>query len=161
MLKEMAGMGFSHVELSHGIRITLVPGILRAVEEGIIKVGSTHNFCPLPTGIVQAAPNLFEPSARDHKEHDQWLRHTKRSIDFAAQVKARVLVCHLGSVSFFWTNPGRKLKDYLRENPNSGRNGDPKYAALVVKALEKLRKRFGSRRRRACARSSTTPKRRM
>lgn len=135
-------MGFTHVELSHGIRITLVPGILRAVEEGIIKVGSTHNFCPLPTGVVQAAPNLFEPSARDHREHDQWLRHTKRSIDFAAQVKARVLVCHLGSVSFFWSNPGRKLKDYLRDNPNAGRDGDPKYAALVVKALEKLRKRM-------------------
>lgn len=142
MLKEMAGLGFTHVELSHGIRITLVPGILRAVEEGIIKVGSTHNFCPLPTGVVQAAPNLFEPSVREHREHDQWLRHTKRSIDFAAQVKARVLVCHLGSVSFFWTNPGRKLKEYLRVNPNAGRDGDPKYAALVVKAMEKLRKRM-------------------
>ncbi|MBC7365450.1 MAG: sugar phosphate isomerase/epimerase [Undibacterium sp.] len=142
MLKEMAGLGFNHVELSHGIRITLVPGILRAVEEGIIKVGSTHNFCPLPTGVVQAAPNLFEPSAREHREHDQWLRHTKRSIDFAAQVKARVLVCHLGSVSFFWTNPARKLKEHLRANPNAGRDGDPKYAALVVKALDKLRKRM-------------------
>ena len=50
---------------------------------------STHNFCPLPTGVVQAAPNLFEPSARESREHDQWLRHTKRSLDFAAQVKAR------------------------------------------------------------------------
>ena len=52
MLREMADLGFSHVELSHGIRITLVPGILKAVEEGVIKIGSTHNFCPLPTGIV-------------------------------------------------------------------------------------------------------------
>lgn len=142
MLKEMAELGFTHVELSHGIRITLVPGILRAVEEGLIKVGSTHNFCPLPTGVVQAAPNLFEPSSRDFREHDQWVRHTKRSIDFAAQVKARVLVCHLGSVSFFWTNPGRKLKEYLRAHPDAGRDGDPKYAALVGKALEKLRKRM-------------------
>ena len=51
MLAEMAGLGFKHVELSHGIRIPLVPGILRAVEEGVVKISSTHNFCPLPTGV--------------------------------------------------------------------------------------------------------------
>jgi sugar phosphate isomerase/epimerase len=142
MLREMADLGFDQVELSHGVRIVLVPGILKAVEEGVIKVGSTHNFCPLPIGVVQAAPNLFEPSATDHKEHEQWVRHTKRSIDFAAQVRARVVVCHLGSVSFFWSSPERKLKRYLRDKPGAGRDGDPKYAALVGKALEKLRKRM-------------------
>ena len=142
MLREMADLGFEQVELSHGVRIVLVPGILKAVEEGVIKVGSTHNFCPLPIGVVQAAPNLFEPSATDHKEHEQWVRHTKRSIDFAAQVRARVVVCHLGSVSFFWSSPERKLKRYLRDKPGAGRDGDPKYAALVGKALEKLRKRM-------------------
>lgn len=63
MVQEMAGLGFGHIELSHGIRITLVPGILRAVEEGLVKIGSTHNFCPLPMGVNHAAPNLFEPSA--------------------------------------------------------------------------------------------------
>ncbi len=36
MLTEMAELGFRHVELSHGIRITLVPGIMKAVEEGVI-----------------------------------------------------------------------------------------------------------------------------
>ena len=142
MLREMADLGFDQVELSHGVRIVLVPGILKAVEEGMIKVGSTHNFCPLPIGVVQAAPNLFEPSATDHKEHEQWVRHTKRSIDFAAQVRARVLVCHLGSVSFFWSSPARKLKKYLSGKPNAGRDGDLKYTALVAKALEKLRKRM-------------------
>lgn len=144
MLREMAELGFEHVELSHGVRITLVPGILKAVEEGVVKVSSTHNFCPLPTGVVQAAPNLFEPSAREHREHDQWLRHTKRSIDFAAQVKARVLVCHLGSVTFFWFNPARNIRDYLRDHPDAGRTSEDKtYAALVAKSLVKLRKRMG------------------
>ena len=144
MLKEIADLGFDSVELSHGIRITLVPGILKAVEEGVIKVATTHNFCPLPTGVVQAAPNLFEPSAREHQEHDQWLRHTKRSIDFAAQVKARALVCHLGSVSFFWFNPGRNVRAYLRDHPDAGRTpDDAAYHALLAKSLAKLRKRMG------------------
>lgn len=143
MLKEMAALGFDHIELSHGIRITLVPGILRAVEEGVVQVSSTHNFCPLPTGVVQAAPNLFEPSSSEHREHDQWLRHTKRSIDFAAQVKARVLVCHLGSVKFFWFNPARAVKNYLRDHHDAGRDpNDQAYPALLKKSLAKLRRRM-------------------
>ena len=144
MLQEMAALGFKSVELSHGIRITLVPGILKAVEDGVVTVTSTHNFCPLPTGVVQAAPNLFEPSAREHREHDQWLRHTKRSLDFAAQMKARVLVCHLGSVTFFWFNPARNIRHYLRDNPDAGRTPDDKtYHALLAKSLAKLRKHMG------------------
>ena len=143
MLKEMAALGFDHVELSHGIRITLVPGILRAVEEGVVQISSTHNFCPLPTGIVQAAPNLFEPSATEHREHDQWLRHTRRSIDFAAQVRAKAVVCHLGSVTFFWFNPARDVRNYLRDHPEAGRKSEDRaYAALLQKSLAKLRKRM-------------------
>ena len=144
MLQEMAGLGFESVELSHGIRITLVPGILKAVEEGVVKISTTHNFCPLPTGVVQAAPNLFEPSCREHREHDQWLRHTKRSLDFAAQMKARALVCHLGSVTFFWFNPARNLRNYLHDHPDAGRTPhDQAYHALLAKSLAKLRKRMG------------------
>lgn len=143
MLKEMAALGFAHAELSHGIRITLVPGIIRAVEEGVVKISSTHNFCPLPTGVTQAAPNLFEPSALEPSEHEQWLRHTKRSIDFAAQVKARALVCHLGSVSFFWFSPVPKVRRYLREHPDAGRTPDDEaYHALLQKSLAKLRRRM-------------------
>lgn len=143
MVREMVDLGFRRIELSHGIRITLVPGILRAVEEGIVEIGSTHNFCPLPTGVVQAAPNLFEPSARDPREHEQWLRHTKRSIDFAAQVKAKVVVCHLGSVKFFWSNPARKLKGFAHRNPIAPIPQDEEYQELLAKCLSKLRKRMG------------------
>jgi len=142
MAQEMASLGFEYIELSHGIRITLVPGLLKAIEQGLIKVGSAHNFCPLPMGVNHAAPNLFEPSALDAREHDQWLRHTKRSIDFAAQVKARVLVCHLGSVHFFWFSPAKKLQAYTRGRKLEGLAADPGYQALLAKSLAKLRKRM-------------------
>jgi sugar phosphate isomerase/epimerase len=142
MLMEMAALGFDRVELSHGIRITLVPGILKAVEEGVIKVGSTHNFCPLPMGVFQAAPNFFQPSSPDAKERDQWLRQTKRSIDFAAQVGASLLVCHLGSVRYFWFEPDRLMTAYRKAHPDAVRSGDKAYHALVEKALAKLRKRM-------------------
>lgn len=143
MLKEIADMGFTHAELSHGIRIVLVPGILKAVEDGLIKISSTHNFCPLPAGVTQSAPNLFEPSQEEPREHEQWLRHTKRSIDFAAQVKARVLVLHLGSVKFWLFPPGRKVQAHLRNNPDIEVATDPKYQAVLRKACAKLRGRMG------------------
>lgn len=139
MVKEMVGLGFTHIELSHGIRIVLVPGILRAVEEGLVQISSTHNFCPLPTGITQAAPNLFEASAWETREHDQWLRHTKRSIDFAAQVKARVLVLHLGRARFFWFNPRKKLEAYLDAHPRAVAEEDPVYRTLLERACARLR----------------------
>lgn len=144
MLREMADLGFDHAELSHGIRITLVPGILQAVSEGVIQISSCHNFCPLPAGVTQAAPNLFEPSVREPREHQQWVRHTKRSLDFAAQVKARLLVCHLGSVVFFWFNPGAKLRKYIEEQGETFNAAeDKKYQAMLAKSLVKLKGRMG------------------
>ncbi|HZZ57601.1 MAG TPA: sugar phosphate isomerase/epimerase [Opitutaceae bacterium] len=142
MLRDMAELGFEHAELSHGIKITLVPGILQAVKEGVIRISSTHNFCPLPAGVLQAAPNLFQPSSRDPREHFQWVRHTKRSIDFAAQVSARLLVCHLGSVIFFWFNPGARIRRYVDQHRGFDPAADRKYQALLTKAKAKLRERM-------------------
>lgn len=142
MLKEMAGLGFEYVELSHGIRITLVPGILTAIEEGIIKVASCHNFCPLPTGVNHAAPNLYMPSALDPRERDQWLRQSKRTIDFAAQVKATKVVVHLGAVNFLWFNPAGTLDSYLESHPGGDRATDSKYQKLLAKSVAKMRKQM-------------------
>jgi sugar phosphate isomerase/epimerase len=141
MLKEVAALGFEWVELSHGTRITLVPGILRGVEEGVVKVASCHNFCPLPTGINHAAPNLYQPSTKDARERDQWLRHSRRSLDFAAQVGAKKLVLHLGSVEFFWSNPGRKLDAYAEAHPDTDLPQDEKYQRILATALQKIRDR--------------------
>jgi sugar phosphate isomerase/epimerase len=142
MLREVADLGFGSVELSHGIRITLLPGILKAVEEGVVRVGSTHNFCPLPLGVSHAAPNFFQPSSPDERERDQWQRQTKKSIDFAAQVGASALVCHLGSVRYFWFEPSRHMAAYRKAHPDAVKSGDKAYRALVEKALVKLRKRM-------------------
>ena len=141
MLKEMAELGFEWVELSHGTRITLVPGILKAVEEGVVKIASCHNFCPLPTGVTHAAPNLYRPSAKDAREREQWLRHSRRTIDFAQQVNARKVVVHLGSVEFFWCNPTRKLEDYFEAHATDDLSKDAAYQKMLAKSLAKLKDR--------------------
>ncbi len=138
MLQEMAALGFEWVELSHGIKVVLVPGILKAVAEGVVKIASVHNFCPLPTGVTHAAPNHYMPSATDARERDMWLRQSKRTIDFAHQVHATKLVLHLGAVEFFWFNPARPLDRYLEAHPGVDLVGDPVYHKLLQKSLKRL-----------------------
>ena len=86
MVEEMVSLGFKRIELSHGIRLSLVPGILQAVEDGIVKISSVHNFCPLPNIVQHAAPNLFQPSSKDSRELTLWHNHTVQTLDFAVKV---------------------------------------------------------------------------
>ena len=140
MLQEVAALGFEWVELSHGIRISLVPGILRALREGVIRVSSTHNFCPLPTGFTLPAPNIYMPSTADHREHSQWLRQTRRTLDFSQQVGARVVVVHLGQVEFFWFSPVRKYRNYLKSKGEAFSAEAPEYKELLAKTIGRIRK---------------------
>src|ERR1041385_9256687 len=103
MLREIRELGFEYAELSHGTRISLVPGILDAVEAGEIKISSLHNFCPLPMGVNNAAPNLFQFSAERPRERELAERYTIKTLELAERVKAPLIVLHLGSI---------EMKDY-------------------------------------------------
>ena len=131
MLREIRDLGFEYAELSHGIRISLMPGILEAVDAGEIKISSLHNFCPLPMGVTRAAPNLYQFSAEDPRERELAIKHTLRTFEFAGRVKAPLVVLHLGSM---------ELKDYtgkLCEMLESGGKESPKYRKLCAEAAAK------------------------
>lgn len=151
MLAEMADLGFEWVELSHGIRISLVPGILKALEEGVVKVSSLHNFCPLPTGYTAAAPNIYMPSAPDPQERSQWLRHSRRTLDFAQQVGAKAVVMHLGEVGFFWFNPVRRFRRFLAGKGAGLGPGELQYDTQLARTMQVVRKRMGGYRDRVQA----------
>ncbi|HVU26537.1 MAG TPA: sugar phosphate isomerase/epimerase [Verrucomicrobiae bacterium] len=128
MLREIRALGFEYAELSHGIRLALVPGILDAVDAGEIKISTVHNFCPLPMGVEKPSPNLYEFSAEDALERELALKHTLKTIEFAARVKAQLIVLHLGSI---------ELKDYtgkLKDLLERGERHSPKYEKLLVEA---------------------------
>src|SRR5206468_5731284 len=98
LLREISELGFDYAELSHGTRISLMPGILEAVDAGEIKISSLHNFCPLPMGVDHSAPNLYQFSAEKPRERELAERYTLKTIEFAARVKAPLVVLHLGSI---------------------------------------------------------------
>jgi sugar phosphate isomerase/epimerase len=130
MLREIRDLGFEYAELSHGIRIALVPGILEAVDAGEIKISTLHNFCPLPMGVDKASPNLYEFSDERPREHELVFKHTLKTLDFAVRVKAPLVVLHLGSMN---------LKDYtgkMEEMLERGEKNSLKYQKLRAEVLK-------------------------
>src|ERR1700733_4572396 len=142
MLREIRELGFEFAELSHGIRISLVPGILEAVDAGEIKISSVHNFCPLPLGVEKPSPNLYEFSAAKDRDRELAVKHTLKTFEFAKRVKAQIVVLHLGSI---------ELKDYtgkLEEMLERGEKNSPKYEKLfaeVSKVREAKKETFFAR----------------
>ena len=131
MLREIRELGFEKVELSHGTRISLMPGILEAVDAGEMKISSLHNFCPLPMGVNYAAPNLYQFTAERERERELALRYTLKTLEFASRVAAPLVVLHLGSI---------EMKDYtgkLKEMLEKGQKDSPKYAKLCAEVAEK------------------------
>jgi sugar phosphate isomerase/epimerase len=131
MLREIRDLGFDHAELSHGTRISLVPGILDAVDEGLIRISSLHNFCPLPMGVNGSAPNLYQFSSQIPRERDLAFKCTLKTLEFAARVKAPLVVLHLGSIEI------RNYTARLVEMVARGDRESPKYEKLCAELDQK------------------------
>lgn len=131
MLREIRSLGFEYAELSHGIRLSLLPGVIEGVEAGDIKISTLHNFCPLPIGVRHAAPNLFKFSALDARERENAYKHTLKTLETAERLKAELVVLHLGALD---------IKDYtdrLLELVEKGEANSPKFEKLCLEVIEK------------------------
>lgn len=131
MLFEIRRMGFEQTELSHGIKISLLEGIQAALKANEIRVTSLHNFCPLPLGVMHAAPNCYLLSSTDKREWEKAINQTKRTIEFAVTCGAKVVVMHLGKV------PMRKYSQKLFKLYSKGKQMTPKYERVRHKASVK------------------------
>lgn len=131
MLREIRELGFEFAELSHGIRVSLLPGILEAVEAGEIKISSLHNFCPLPMGVNFAAPNLYQFSSEQPRERELAERYTLKTIELAARVKAPLVVLHSGSIEL------KNYTDKLLDLVARGERDTPKYEKLCAEMAKK------------------------
>src|SRR5207247_2089475 len=135
MLREICSLGFEVAELSHGIRISLLPGILEAVDAGEMKISSLHNFCPLPMGVNFAAPNLFLFSSTDLRERENAWRHSVKTIETAARLKAPIVVLHMGCIEM------KEYTDKLLEMVRHGQRETQRYTDLCEKLMEKREKK--------------------
>jgi sugar phosphate isomerase/epimerase len=131
MLREIRELGFEYAELSHGTRLSLLPGIIDAVDAGEIKISTLHNFCPLPMGVNHAAPNLYQFSAARERERELAARYTIKTLEFARRVRAAVVVLHLGSI---------EMKDYngkLKGMLSRGEKDSAVYRKLCAEVIKR------------------------
>ena len=130
MLREIKDLGFDLVELGHGIRISLMPGIQKMFDAGKVQISSLHNFCPLPVEIMQASPDCYKFSAAYSKERERAIKQTFQTIDFAERLNAPFVVLHCGEVEM---NP---ITDELIVLAKSGEIFSRKYVRMKVKAVQ-------------------------
>ncbi len=138
MLREIRDLGFEYAELSHGIRVSLVPGIISAVESGMIKISTLHNFCPLPMGVNHPAPNLFKFSAPEKRERDLAWKHSIKTLETAERLGAKLVVLHSGEVNLAGLFGNPNFQDKLEAMAAAGQIGSPKYQK-VMNDLEQRR----------------------
>jgi sugar phosphate isomerase/epimerase len=131
MLREIVDLGFDRIELGHGVRISLMPGIQKMFESGKVKFSSLHNFCPLPVEVLHASPDCYQFSSPEVNERERAVKHTLQTIDFAERLDAPFVVMHLGEV------PMRPVTDDLIKLARKGELFSRNYVEKKIRAVEK------------------------
>ena len=128
MLEEILALGLDRVELGYDLRAELIPGVKALVAAGAVRVGSVHNFCPIPVGAPRPHPELYTPASPDRREREYAVTHISRTLRFAATLGAKVAVCHSGNVDM----PKHTFE--LLQLAARGQQFTPAYEALKLKA---------------------------
>jgi sugar phosphate isomerase/epimerase len=136
MLTELREMGFNYVELGHGIRFSLWPGVLRAVEAGIVQVRTVHNFCPVPMGILTPSPDCYEFTEVSPRLRALAVKSTLETLEQAALVGAKAVVLHLGFVG-----PSRNPR-FLENLYRRGQLFTHRYARAKVESVRHHQEKF-------------------
>lgn len=129
MLDELAELGFKHMELGHGIRVSQLEGVLKRVEQGRVSIVSLHNFCPMPVEIMGDSPDCYTFTSHREADRNRAIKLTLQTIDYAQRVGAQLVVLHGGTVPMKW------YTERLTEMVKAGQWNSKEYAALKVEAL--------------------------
>jgi sugar phosphate isomerase/epimerase len=136
MLREIkTELGFDLIELGHGIRLSLMPGIQKMFDSGQVRFTSLHNFCPLPVEVMVASPDCYQLSAVSSEERERAVRQTFQTVDFAERLGAPFVVLHLGQVKM------RPITDQLIQITKGGKHFSRGYVRAKLKAVETRERR--------------------
>lgn len=138
MIDEIVALtGLRHVELGYDLTADLVPGVRKAVAAKTVGVTSLHNFCPVPIGAHRGHPELFVMTSFDSRVRENAILHTRRTVEFAAEIGARSVVMHGGNVEM------KALSVELIEIAAEGGAYNPKYEKIKTRLLLERDRRIG------------------
>src|ERR1041385_2405532 len=131
MLREIkTELGFDMIELGHGVRLSLMPGIQKMFESGQVRFSSLHNFCPLPVEVLFASPDCYQLSAASQEERERAVRQTLQTIDFAERLNTPFVVLHLGRVNM------HRITDQLIRMTKAGKHLSRRYVRAKLEAVK-------------------------
>ncbi|QIF03343.1 TIM barrel protein [Roseimicrobium sp. ORNL1] len=131
---EAKSLGFKYIELSHGLKISHLPGIIQVVAESGIKISSVHNFCPPPVEVMMDAPDAFEFTSHKEEERLRALTLTEQTMETASRLGAQRVVLHLGSI------PISPLTRKLEELTLAGKIYSREYTKVKLELVAKRAK---------------------
>ncbi len=134
IIDEILGLGFDFIEISHGLKVSLLPGIKQAYLDGRIKVSGVHNFCPSPVEVMIDAPDCYEFTSHRPYERKRALDLTLRTLESAAEFRSRYVVLHMGSV------PMKRISPKLEQMLADGEGDSRKYVKSKLKLIKKREK---------------------
>jgi len=141
LVEEALELGLDRIELGYDFTVDLLPGVQKMVNQNAVSISSVHNYCPVPVGAPMGHPELFTLADPDSRVRENALWHTRKTIEFAAEMGAPIVVTHVGNV---------KMRSYTRELIGlyeEGKQHDPKFDKLKIKMLTKRDKKSEKQRR--------------
>ena len=133
LAKEMKWHDIRLLEISHGTKVSLLPGIFKAYEEGLVNICGVHNFCPSPVDIMIDAPDAFEFTSHRENERQRAIRLSKDSIDTCEKFGGEYLVVHCG------TAPIKSYSKELEAMALAGEIHSRQYVKLKHEFIQKRR----------------------
>ena len=112
LVEEVINLGIDRIELSYNLQSHLVPGIRKMIDEHVIEVTSVHNFCPVLPAAPAGHPEVYTLASSSKTIREAAVYHTAKTIRFAAEVGATVVIIHCGNVEM--KNYTKKLVQLYR-----------------------------------------------
>ncbi len=142
LVNEVAGLGFSALELGSQLPLHLFEGIKGEVERGRVRVVSLHDYCPrLGSGASpRAGRGDFFISSRNEESRRSRVSAVLRTIQAAQEVGASAVVVHAGLVPLW--NSSRKVFGLMELGGGISGPGLARRLERVVKRREKRKRPY-------------------
>ncbi len=136
MIDEIIELGFSNIELSHGMTIAKLPGIQKAYRAGKFTCSGVHNFFPSPVEVMIDAPDAYEYTSHRPFDRKRAMDMTLKTLELAAEFNAGYIVLHMGSTPL---NPNKFTRP-LTELVAAGRQHEPGFIKQKIDFIKKREK---------------------
>ena len=142
IVADITALGFRTIELNFQLNADKLRGILESVETGVVAVSSVHNYCPFPAETPLERVNPDDPSLASNEERvrKRAVEYTKRSIETAANLGARVLIIHSGKVAI--ASRTRKLIRLYQTKGESSKEFQMLRAAAIDERAHSVKEHF-------------------